>query len=309
MSQFAISAAQHRLSPAQRGVIYCIIAHLFWGVMAAYFGLIRHIPAYEIAVHRGLWSLPIAIAVVLWLGQGSDVRRALTTPRTLGVLLLTSFIILFNWGFYIWSIEVGRALESSLGYFMNPLFNIIAGFLFLGERFTRLQIVAILLAAAGVIVQTVATGAFPWLGVMLGLSFCIYGFLRKTVDVGPTQGFLVEIMLLFVPLLAFQLWLANHGMAKFGSTTFDTLMLIGCGALTSGALIFFAASLKLIRYSTAGILQYISPSLVFLTAVYVFGEPMDSMKLLSFVLIWIALGIYTWGSLREDRRQRSQQIR
>jgi chloramphenicol-sensitive protein RarD len=308
MSQSAISASEG-LSPAQRGVMYCIIAHLFWGTMAAYFGLIRHIPAYEIAVHRGLWSLPIAIAVVWWLGQGSDVRRALTTPKTLWTLLLTSSLVLFNWGFYIWSIEVGRTLESSLGYFINPLFNIIAGYLFLGERFTRLQVVAIVLAAAGVVLQTVATGVFPWLGMMLGLSFSIYGLIRKTVDVGPTQGFLVEILLLFVPLLVFQYWLAGQGMASFGGTTFDTLMLIGCGALTSGALIFFSASLKLIRYSTAGILQYISPSLVFLTAVYIFGEPMDAWKLFSFILIWIALAIYTWGSLREDRRQRSQQIR
>jgi chloramphenicol-sensitive protein RarD len=305
MSQIAIDDKSGGLNAGQKGVAYCIIAHLFWGVMAAYFGLIRHIPAYEIAVHRGLWSLPIAIAVIWWLGQGADVRRALATPRVLLTLFFTSLIILFNWGFYIWSIEVGRTLEASLGYFINPLFNIVAGFLFLGERFTRIQTVAIALAAIGVVVQTVATGVFPWLGLMLGLSFSIYGFLRKTVDVGATQGFVIEVMLLFLPLLAFELWLLNAGTAKFGATTFDTLMLIGCGGLTAGALIFFAASLKLIRYSTAGILQYISPSLVFLTAVFVFGEPMDAWKLFSFVLIWTALLIYTWSSLREDRQTQS----
>jgi chloramphenicol-sensitive protein RarD len=305
MSQIAIDDKSGGLNAGQKGVAYCIIAHLFWGVMAAYFGLIRHIPAYEIAVHRGLWSLPIAIAVIWWLGQGPDVRRALATPRVLLTLFFTSLIILFNWGFYIWSIEVGRTLEASLGYFINPLFNIVAGFLFLGERFTRIQTVAIALAAIGVVVQTVATGVFPWLGLMLGLSFSIYGFLRKTVDVGATQGFVIEVMLLFLPLLAFELWLLNAGTAKFAATAFDTLMLIGCGGLTAGALIFFAASLKLIRYSTAGILQYISPSLVFLTAVFVFGEPMDAWKLFSFVLIWTALLIYTWSSLREDRQTQS----
>ncbi len=295
------------LAPAHRGVAYAVTAHLFWGVMAVYFGMMRHIPAYEIAVHRGLWSLPIAVVVVWWLGQQNDVWRAISNPRTLMILVFTSTIILFNWGFYIWAIEHGRTLEASLGYFINPLLNVLAGYLFLGERFSRVQLVAIALAAIGVIFQTIATGAFPWLGLMLGLSFCIYGLLRKMINVGPTQGFLVEVMVLFLPLLAFELWLLSNGMAKFGGTTTDTLMLIGCGGLTSGALIFFSASLKLIRYSTAGLLQYISPSLVFLTAVFIFGEPLNGWRLFSFALIWLALVIYSWTSLREEKPAKAPQ--
>jgi chloramphenicol-sensitive protein RarD len=289
------------LSPAQRGVAYCVTAHMFWGAMAYYFGLIRHIPAWEIAVHRGLWSLPIAIAVVWWLGQWSDVRIITRQPKTLLMLMLTSTIILFNWGFYVWSIEVGRTLESSLGYYINPLLNVLAGYLFLGERFTRAQLAAFATAALGVVLQTIATGVFPWLGLMLGTSFCVYGFLRKTIDVGPTQGFFIEVALLSLPLLAFELWLAGRGQARFGGTGFDTLMLMGCGVLTSGALIFFAAALKLIRYSTAGLLQYISPTIVFLTAIFVFNEPMNTMRLMSFVLIWLALVIYSWSSFRESQ--------
>lgn len=291
------------MTPAQKGVLYCIIAHLFWGTMAIYFGQIRHIPALEIAIHRGLWSLPIAAFVIWYLGQWGEVANALRNPKTFLLLLFTGCIILFNWGFYVWSIEVGRTLESSLGYYINPLLNVVAGFLFLGERFTRPQLLAIGLAAIAVLVQTFASGVFPWLGLMLGASFCLYGLLRKMVAVGPTQGFFVEVLLLSGPLFLLELWFASKGQAKFGGATFDTMMLMGCGVLTSGALIFFAASLKLIRYSTAGILQYISPSLVFLTAVFVFNEPMDKWKWLSFAILWVALGIYSWSSLSEERKR------
>ncbi len=294
-------AAVPRLSAAQRGVAYCITAHLAWGGMAFYFGLIRHIPAAEIAVHRGLWSLPIAAAVIWWLGQWRDVAQALSNPRMLLTLLFTSSIIVFNWGFYVWSIEVGRTLESSLGYYINPLLNVLAGYVFLGERFNRLQLIAIALATVAVIMQTISTGAFPWLGLMLGASFCLYGLLRKAVPVGPTQGFFVEVLLLSLPLLLFELWLFSNGTAKFGGNAFDTMMLMGCGALTACALIFFAASLKLIRYSTAGLLQYVSPTLVFLTAVFVFGEPMDAWRWASFGLIWIALAIYSWSAFNVEK--------
>jgi chloramphenicol-sensitive protein RarD len=291
-----------KLSAAQRGVAFGVAAHLFWGVMALYFSFIRHISPIEIAAHRGLWSLPIAAAVIFWWRQWGDVLAAIRNPRTLGILFLTSAIIVFNWGFYVWTISHGRALESSLGYFINPLLNVLVGYVFLGERFSTAQVVAIGIAALGVVVQTLSTGAFPWLGLMLGASFCLYGLLRKTVDVGSTQGFFIEIAIMSLPLFVAQVWLSGQGMAKFGGSAFDTWMLVGCGVLTSGALIFFAASIKLIRYSTAGMLQYISPSLVFLTAIFVLDEPMSFGKLASFGLIWLALGIYTLVMLRQERQ-------
>lgn len=292
------------LSEPHKGVLYAVIAHLIWGVMAPYFGLIRHIWAGEIAVNRGLWSLPVAALIIWWLGQWGDVWRIFRNPRQLAILALCSFIIVFNWGFYVWSIEVGRTMESSLGYYINPLLNVVAGYLFLGERFNRYQVVAIALAVAAVVIQTVATGVFPWLGLMLGGSFCLYGLLRKTIPVGPTQGFMVEVMLAGPPLLAYEYYLFGQGTALFGSSPFNTLMLIGAGLLTTGALVFFTASLKRIRYSTAGLLQYISPSLVFLTAVFMFGEPTGFWKILSFALIWLALAIYSYSTIREERERR-----
>jgi len=298
------SGAARTMTSAEKGVMLAVMAHLVWGGMAVYFGLIRYISPVEIAVNRGVWALPIAVAVVAWLGQWGDVRRAVSSPRNLAILALTSGLIVFNWGFYVWSIEVGRTLESSLGYFINPLLNVVMGYLFLGERFTGAQKLALALATLAVLIQTWALGHVPWLGLMLAATFCLYGFLRKTIPVGPTQGFLIEVAIVTPPLLAAQWWLYSRGEAHFGTSTFDTLMLIGCGGMTAAALMLFTASVRRIRYSTAGLLQYISPSLVFLTAVFIFGEPMNALKLSSFVIIWVALAIFSVAALRDERNRR-----
>ena len=294
------------LTIAETGVVLAVMAHLVWGGMAIYFGLIRHISPVEIAVNRGLWALPIAIAVVWYLKQWPDVRRALASPRNVAILTLTSFLIVFNWGFYVWSIGQGRTLESSLGYFINPLLNVVMGYLFLGERFTAPQKWALALAALAVLVQTVALGHIPWLGLMLAVTFCLYGFLRKTIQVGPTLGFLIEVAIIALPLLGAPWWLSSRGEAFFGTSVFNTSMLIGCGVMTAVSLMLFAASIRRIRYSTAGLLQYISPSLVFLTAVFIFGEPMDSMKLMSFLVIWVALAIFSVATIRDERSRRQE---
>lgn len=304
MSAVHGAAAPRNLTTAEIGVILAVLAHLVWGGMAIYFGMLRHVSPIEIAANRGLWSLPLAALIVWYLGQWGDVLKAIRSPRNLAILTLTGCLIVFNWGFYVWSIEVGRTLESSLGYFINPLFNVVMGYLFLGERFTGAQKLALGLAAVAVVMQTVALGHVPWLGLMLAATFCLYGFLRKTVNVGPTQGFFIETAVIALPLLAAQGWLVSKGQAHFGSTSSDTLMLMGCGMLTTAALVLFAASIRRIRYSTAGLMQYISPSLVFLTAVFVFDEPLDGWKLASFVVIWIALAIFSLSAIRDDRARR-----
>lgn len=284
---------------------YGITAHLFWGVMAYYFKLLDGASPVEIAVHRGLWSLAIAGLVIWLLGQFDDVRRALASPRILATLLFTSLLIVFNWGFYVWSIQNGRTIEASLGYYINPLLNVVAGAVFLGERFTRMQVLAIGLAVIAVLIQTIAAGVVPWLGLMLGSTFCLYGLIRKTVDVGATQGFFIEVLIIFPPALALALWMGSTGEAVFLTTQFYTLMLIGCGILTAGALLFFAAAIRRIRYSTAGLMQYISPSLVFLTAVFIFGEPMNAWRWLSFALLWVALVIYSYPAIKEGRKMQA----
>jgi chloramphenicol-sensitive protein RarD len=289
------------LTSAEKGVIFAVMAHLVWGGMAVYFGLIRHISPVEIAVNRGAWALPIAALVVWYMGQWGDVWKAISNRRNLLILALTSVLVVFNWGFYVWSIQEGRTLESSLGYFINPLLNVVMGYLFLGERFTLPQKIALTLATVAVLIQTAALGHFPWLGVMLASTFCLYGFLRKTIPVGPIQGFFIETAIIFLPLLGAEYWLASRGETHFGSTAFDTAMLMGCGVMTAASLMLFAASIRRIRYSTAGLLQYLSPSLVFLTAVFVFNEPLNTLKLVSFVIIWIALGVFSISAVRDER--------
>jgi len=296
--------ASRALSNAEIGVMLAIGAHLVWGGMAVYFGQIRYISPVEIAVNRGVWALPIAAAVVWYMGQWGDVWRAVKNPRHLAILTLTAGLIVFNWGFYVWSIQVGRTLESSLGYFINPLLNVVMGYLFLGERFTMPQKVALALATVAVLIQTWALGHVPWLGLMLASTFCLYGFLRKTIPVGPTQGFLVETAIVTPPLLFAEWYLMSKGQAYFGTDAYSTLMLMGCGAMTAAALILFTASIRRIRYSTAGLLQYISPSLVFLTAVFIFHEPMSPVKLASFVIIWVALAIFSASAIRDDLARR-----
>jgi chloramphenicol-sensitive protein RarD len=302
MSAIDQSVSAVHLSEARKGVIFGIAAHLVWGVMAYYFKLIADVSPVEVAVHRGLWSLAVAALVIWFLGQFDDVRKAIANPRILLTLLFTSLLIVFNWGFYVWSIQNGHTIEASLGYYINPLLNVVAGALFLGERFTRLQLLAIGIAVVAVLLQTIAAGVVPWLGLMLGSTFCLYGFIRKTVDVGATQGFFIEVLIIFPPALAIAMWMGGTGEAAFLTTSFYTLMLMGCGVLTAAALLFFAAAIKRIRYSTAGLMQYISPSLVFLTAVFIFGEPMNIWRWLSFALLWVALAIYSYAALKEGRR-------
>ena len=298
------NGVSHTLTKAETGVIFAVMAHLVWGGMAFYFGLIRHISPVEIAVNRGFWALPIAIAVVWYLGQWPDVLRAVSSAKNVAILALTSCLIVFNWGVYVWSIEVGRTLESSLGYFINPLLNVVMGYLFLGERFTTPQKIALALATFAVLLQTYALGHVPWIGLMLASTFCLYGFLRKTINVGPTQGFLIEVAIIMLPLLGAEWWLFQKGEARFGTSVFDTSMLIGCGVMTAASLMLFTASVRRIRYSTSGLLQYISPSLVFLTAVFIFGEPMSVMKLVSFIIIWTALAIFSIAALRDEHNRR-----
>ena len=301
MSAIDSPAAAPGLSEARRGVAYCVAAHVVWGVMAYYFKLIGNVSPLEIAVHRGLWSLFVGGGIIWYLGQFEAVRRAIVNPRVFGALLFTGLLILSGWSFYIWAIQNGRTLEASLGFYVNPLMNVAAGALFLGERFTRLQLAAFALATIAVVIQTVAAGAVPWIGLALSASFCVYGLVRKTTPVGATEGFFIEVLVIFLPSLAIASWLASTGEARFLTTPYYTLMLIGCGVLSAAALLFFAAAIKRIRYSTAGLLQYISPSLVFLTAIFIFGEPMDFWRWLAFGLIWVALAIYSYSALEQMR--------
>lgn len=281
------------------GIIFALVAYVSWGTYAAFFALLAHVNALEVVAHRAFWSIPIAAAVMLFMGRTQDVIRVVKTPKLLALMCLTTLLVTISWGVFVWAIAVGRTLETSLAFYINPLLNVAVGYLVLREKMTKLQIVAIALAVAGVAYQTWELGVFPWLSVILGAAFSAYGFLRKTIDVGPVQGFFVESFILSVLGLGVVGWLGLHESLAFGSDWKTTALLLACGPMTAVPLMFFASAARRIRFSTLGLLQYIAPSMLFLTAVFVLKEPLQQAQLVTFGFIWTALAIYTWSSLRQ----------
>ena len=217
---------------------------------------------------------------------------------------VTAALISVNWGIYIWAISSGHALDAALGYYINPLFSILLGALLLGERLSRRQLAAIGLVAAAVLVLIVDAGRVPWAALGLTVSWGFYALAKKSLPIGPNQGFLLEIVILLVPALGYVAWSAAVGRTHFAAgTPLDTWLLIGCGAVTAVPLMIYANGAKLLRLSTIGILQYIAPTMIFLIAVFVFGEPFGRARMIAFPLIWLALAIYS-GSMLHDMRRR-----
>jgi chloramphenicol-sensitive protein RarD len=283
-------------SNATRGFAFALSAYLLWGLLPLFLKLVAHIPAVEVVAHRIVWSVPIAGTVLLLLGRTADVKAAFSSPRTLAMAALTAALITFNWGTYVWAIAVNRAVETSLGYYINPLLSVVMGALFLGERLTRTQVAAVGLAVAAVVLLTVETGGLPWVSLILAFTFALYGFFRKTLPIGPSQGFFLEVLLLSVPSLFYLIWLQSRGQGHFlPSQPMDILLLILCGPATAVPLLLYGFGAKLLRLSTIGIMQYIAPTLVFLIAVFVFGEPFSGMRAVAFLLIWTALALYSWS--------------
>lgn len=290
-----------------RGLGFALGAYLFWGVLPLYLKLMSHIPAAEVVAHRILWSVPIAGALLVVLGRTSDLRAALRSPRTLAMGAVTATLITINWGIYVWAIATGHAIEAALGYFINPLFSVLLGAMLLGERLDRTQIAALVLAALAVVILTVDAGRLPWAGLVLTVSFGFYGYFKKSLPIGPNQGFLLEVLILSVPALGYLIYLASQGQSHFATgIPSDNWLLIGSGVATAVPLIFYANGAKLLRLSTIGILQYIAPTMIFLIAVFVFGEPMGQARMIAFPMIWAALVIYSIPMIRALRSRKAR---
>ena len=291
---------ENRDTPA--GLAYAVSAYVLWGFLPLYMKLLHHIPAAEVVAHRVLWSVPIAGAVLVALGRTSDLRAALTSPRTLAMGVLTAGLISINWGIYVWSIGAGHALDAALGYYINPLFSVALGALLLGERPSPLQMVAIALAVSAVVVLTVAAGSLPWVAIGLFVSWGFYALCKKQLPVGPNQGFLLEVLILLGPALAYMGWLAAQGQGHFlVGVARDSWLLFGCGAVTAIPLMLYANGAKRLRLTTIAILQYIAPTMIFLCAVFVFDEPFGQARMIAFPMIWAALILYSFTMLRQMR--------
>jgi chloramphenicol-sensitive protein RarD len=278
-----------------KGLVYGAGAYIIWGLLPLYWRALGAVPALEILAHRVVWALLVTIALVaLRRGGWAWLREAARTPRTLAIFGLSALLLSLNWFLYIWAVQTGHVVETSLGYFINPLVNVLLGVLFLRERLRPGQTLAVLVALSGVIYLTVLLGAPPWIALALAVSFGLYGLLRKTAPLGSLEGLTFETLLMLVPALAYLLLLERAGTGVFPhGGAGQTLLLIGAGAVTATPLLLFAAGARRVTLTTMGILQYIAPSIQLALGVTVFGEPLSAARLVGFVLVWAALAIYT----------------
>jgi chloramphenicol-sensitive protein RarD len=277
--------------------------------MPLYWHLLKSVPSLQIVAHRVLWSTVLVVAWLLWKQGRGWLRAALARPRAAWMLALSGALIGFNWSLYIWAVNAGHVVESSLGYFINPLLNVVLGVVLLHERLRSAQWVAVALATAGVLWLTVRFGQPPWIAICLALSFALYGLLRKLLAIDAVAGLGVESVYLLLPALAVLAWGETHGQGGFLPATGapwwglgrDALLVFG-GALTALPLIGFAFAVRRVPLSTVGLMQYIAPTLQFLTGVFVFHEAFDQDRLVGFVFIWIGLAIFAIdGALRARR--------
>ncbi|MEA3044852.1 MAG: chloramphenicol-sensitive protein RarD [Sphingomonadales bacterium] len=284
------------------GLLFGLGAYLLWGVLPLYFKLLKSVSPTEIVAHRILWSLVLlAILVLLW-RRWPAIRAAAATSRILMTLAVTALLIAINWLIYIWAVLNGHVLAGSLGYYLNPLVNVLLGVVLLKERLTRGQAAAVALAALGVAVLALRAADGLWISLALASSFGLYGFIRKIAPVDALEGLTIETAMLAPVSLVWILWLQQQGQGGFAAyDSATTALLVLGGAVTAIPLLLFNAAAKRLPYSTLGFLQYIAPSIQFLLAVLVFGETFSPAHALCFAAIWSALLIFAWEGLRLGR--------
>lgn len=285
------------------GVMYAGLAFLIWGLGPMYWKALGSVPAMEIITHRVVWSFLFLLPLIVLQRKWKEFVDVLKNYRMLLILLLTALCVVGNWFLYVWAVNHEFLLQASLGYYINPLVNVVLGMLFLRERLRMPQILAVLLAASGVMYLTIYYGEFPWIALTLALSFGFYGLIRKIAPVGSLVGLTIETMLLSLPAVIYLVYLNFQGSGSLFHVSFTLdLLLIGCAPITAVPLLFFTLGAKRIYLSTLGLMQYIGPSGMFLLAVVFYDEPFSAAQLRTFALIWTALVIYSTDSIIYFRR-------
>jgi chloramphenicol-sensitive protein RarD len=272
-----------------------------WGVLPVYFKVIGDVAILEVLVHRIVWAVPFGVVIILWRRQWPEVRRALGDIRVLSFLALAAVLIGANWFVYIWAVQHDQIFQASLGYYINPLLFTLAGVLLFGEKLRSLQIAAVVLAAAGVLVLTFSQGQFPAIALMLGTLFTFYGVIRKRIRVGGMPGLFIETLLLFPLSAAYLLWVMSSGEAAFAPAD-PTLMglLLLAGPFTVLPLLFFALATRRLKLSTVGFMQFIAPTLQFIVGL-LYGEALTPAHVVCFSLIWVAVGLFSWDAWHTNR--------
>ena len=288
------------------GIINATLAFLCWGLFPLYFRALHEVPPSQILAHRVLWSLLFLAIVLTVRRQWKWLPAALRQRRVVGSFVASAFLLSANWLVYIWAVNNGHVIEASLGYFINPLVNIMFGYLLLKERLRTGQWCAIALAAIGVAWLTWQAGTVPWIALTLAATFGAYGLMRKTATLGALEGLSFETMVLFLPALGYVIWLSLHGQNSFINSAADSTryLLVAAGPLTAIPLLMFATGARKIPLSVLGLLQYIAPTIQFLLGVWLFHEAFSAERMVGFLLIWSALALYAAEGLYRNAEQR-----
>jgi len=289
-----------------KGILAGIGAYILWGLFPIYWRLLEGVPAIEILVHRMVWSMLFVAAILTIKKDWHWLRGAVHNRRMMLTYTLAAILLSINWFTYIWAVNAGFVVEASLGYFINPLVNILLGVIFLGEKLRSGQVAAVILAVLGVVYLTVSYGSLPWISLILAFTFGMYGLIKKTAPLESMHGFSLETLVLFLPALGYLIYREASGVGAFvhegGGVT---LLLILAGPVTSIPLLLFGYSARRIPLSMLGFIQYIAPTLQFMLGVFVYAEPFPPARLVGFSIIWLALLIYSLESVSYNRKSKS----
>lgn len=286
------------------GVIFALAAYSMWGVAPMFFKLLSQVPALEIVMHRIVWSV-LVLCVLLGLRRKFDqVLKAIRDPKIIKILSISGLLLAVNWLIFIWAVNNNHLLEASLGYFINPLFNVFLARFFLQESLTRLQFLAVLVALTGVVFLIFSHGQIPWVALALAVTFSIYGLLRKKITIESMPGLFIESCIMLPFALLYWLMMDTSSGNMLANNIDLNIKLVLTGVVTTAPLLCFTAAAQRIRYTTLGFFQYLGPSLMFLLAVLYYQEPLDWARVVTFVFVWAGLLIYVYDSMRIYRKSR-----
>lgn len=283
------------------GLVYGLSAYLLWGLLPLYWKLVEAAGPFEILAHRGIWSLLLCVFLLAARKQLKSAYQMVKGRRTLSILLLSSGMLMLNWSVFIWAVTEDRVVESALGYYITPLINVTLGIFLLRERLKILQKIAVALASIGVLVLTVGYGSLPWVALVLSTSWACYSLIKKKLNLGALETLSVEALFAFLPNFIYLIAIERSGDAIFGKDIWLTILLLGAGAATVTPLLLFNGAATRLPLSTVGLLQYLTPTMMFLIGVFINDEDMAATKLLGFAFIWLALIILSRDLFKSSR--------
>jgi chloramphenicol-sensitive protein RarD len=290
----------------KKGVLFALSAFIMWGIAPIYFKQLINIDALEILAQRIIWAVVFLIVISLFSRQLYKTIAILKQPKQLAVLSISACLLGFNWGLFIWSVTNNHMLEASLGYYINPLINVLMGYLFLSERLRKRQGLAVALALAGVLIQLISFGSVPYIALSIAVSFAIYGLLHKKTHIESIPGLLIEALILLPFAILYWIFIEPSETSNMvANDTTTNLLLLSAGIVTTLPLLCFTAAAKRLQYSTLGFIQYIGPSLMFILAVQFYGETLGLKEYITFGCIWLALLVFSWDSLRHQLKNRT----